>query len=399
MKRAGQHPVWSSAVCTLTTRLVLTLVVLVPVVVQPESASAQTFKVIHKFTGPSGAYPYGGLMQDSAGTLYGTTYSGGSSSAGTVFAVIYGAGPVLHSFRGPDGSIPKGGLIRDQDGILYGTTQEGGAFGLGTVFALGSTGSLKTLHSFAGGQSEGAAPFGGLVRDAQGNLYGTTEIGGDTSCNSPDGCGTVWKLSPNGTETVLHNFSGTDGGDPAYGSLLLDKAGNLYGVTAYGGPSNSGVIFRITTSGSYTVLHSFTGADGSLAYGTPVLDGSGNLYGTAALGGKYDSGTVWKLSSKGVLTVLHHFTGGTADGAYALAGLVRDKTGSLYGVTYYGGSAGQGSAFKVKGRAFTLLHSFNCASDGCYPVGALISDKDGNLYGTGNVGGAHGVGTVWRITP
>jgi uncharacterized repeat protein (TIGR03803 family) len=397
MKRTGQHPVWSSAMCALA-RLVLVLVVLVSIVFQTELAQAQTFKVLHKFAGSSGAYPYGGLMQDSAGTLYGTTYSGGSFSAGTIFALIYGAGPVLHSFRGSDGSIPKGGLIRDQNGVLYGTTQEGGAFGLGTVFALSNTGSLTTLHSFAGG-SDGEYPFGGLVRDAQGNLYGTTQNGGDTTCSPPDGCGTVWKLSSSGTETVLHNFSGTDGGIPAYGSLLLDKAGNLYGVTAYGGPSNDGVIFRITTSGSYTVLHNFTGADGSLAYGTPVPDGGGNLYGTAAQGGTYGGGTVWKLSSTGALTVLHHFTGGTGDGAYPLAGLVRDTTGNLYGVTYYGGSAGQGSVFKVKGRAFTLLHSFNCASDGCYPVGALIRDENGILYGTGNVGGAHGVGTVWKLTP
>ncbi len=399
MKRAGQHLRWTSGICALAPSVVLMLAVLVSVIVQSQSAQAQTFSVLSNFTGSSGAYPYGGLMQDSAGTLYGTTYSGGASSAGTIFAVIYGAEPVLHSFSGSDGSIPKGGLIRGQNGVLYGTTEEGGAFGLGTVFALSGTGSLTTLHSFAGGTSDGELPFGGLVRDAHGNLYGTTENGGDTACNGPYGCGTVWMLSPSGKETMLHAFSGTDGGIPAYGSLLLDNAGNLYGVTAYGGPSNDGVIFRITTGGSFTVLHNFTGADGSLAYGTPVPDGVGNLYGTAAQGGTYGWGTVWKLTSTGALSVLHQFTGGTGDGGYPLAGLVRDKTGNLYGVTYYGGSAGQGSVFRVKGRTFTLLHSFNCASDGCYPVGALTIDKNGSLYGTGNVGGAHGVGTVWKITP
>jgi uncharacterized repeat protein (TIGR03803 family) len=119
------------------------------------------------------------------------------------------------------------------------------------------------------------------------------------------GFGTVWKLTSSGTETVLYNFSGTDGANPAYG-----KIGNLYGVTAYGGPSNDGVIFRITTGGSFSVLHNFTGADGSLPYGTPVQDGNGNLYGTAAQGGSYGGGTVWKLTSTAVLTVLHHFAGG-----------------------------------------------------------------------------------------
>jgi len=136
MKRVGQHLGWTSGICALATSLALTLAVLVLVVVQSQSAQAHTFSVLSNFTGASGAYPYGGLMQDSAGTLYGTTYSGGASSAGTIFAVIYGAEPVLHSFSGSDGSIPKGGLIRGPNGVLYGTTEEGGASGLGTVFAL-----------------------------------------------------------------------------------------------------------------------------------------------------------------------------------------------------------------------------------------------------------------------
>jgi uncharacterized repeat protein (TIGR03803 family) len=371
--------------------VVLALAVLV-LVLQTRSAQAQTFTVLSNFTGPSGAYPYGGLMQDSAGTIYGTTYSGGSSSAGTMFAMLYGAEPVLHSFSGSDGSIPKGGLIRDQNGVLYGTTQEGGAFGFGTVFALTNTGSLTTLHSFAGGSSDGAAPFGGLVMDSSGNLYGTTGSGGLF------GLGTVWTVSPSGTETVLYSFSGPDGSSPAYGSLMLDKTGNLYGVTAWGGASNDGVIFRITTGGSFTLLHNFAGTDGSLANGAPVEDASGNLYGTAAQGGNYGAGTVWKLTPTGVLSVLYQLgAAGTADGSYPLAGLARDSKGTLYGVTYYGGSYGQGTVFKVKGHTFTLLHSFNCSSDGCYPVGALIKDKSGNLFGTGNVGGANGVGTLWEV--
>jgi uncharacterized repeat protein (TIGR03803 family) len=387
------HLAWIPRTCARPTGATSLLVIVFVLAAIATPVQAQTFAVLTNFTGSSGAYPYGGLMQDSAGNLYGTTYSGGAYSAGTMFAVIYGAEPVLHSFSGSDGSIPKGGLIRDQNGVLYGTTQEGGAFGFGTVFSVSNTGSLITLYSFAGGTSDGEYPYGGLARDAYGNLYGTTESGGLF------GIGTVWKLSPSGTETVMYNFSGTDGENPAYGSLTLDKTGNLYGVTAYGGASNDGVIFRITTSGSFTVLHSFTGADGSLAYGALVEDGSGNLYGTAAQGGKYGNGTVWKLNSIGALTVLHHFEAGTADGAYPLAGLARDGRGNLYGVTYYGGSSGEGTVFKVKGSTFTLLHSFNCASDGCYPVGALIEDKSGNLYGTGNVGGPLGVGTVWKITP
>jgi uncharacterized repeat protein (TIGR03803 family) len=276
---------------------IFSLILMTAVVVIP-SVEAQTFSVLSNFTGSSGAYPYGGLMQDSAGNLYGTTYWGGSFSAGTIFAVLYGVEPVLHSFGGSDGSIPKGGLVRDQNGVIYGTTQEGGISGFGTVFAVSNTGSLTTLYSFAGGTSDGEYPYGGLARDAVGNLYGTTASGGLF------GLGTVWKLSTSGTETVMYNFSGTDGANPAYGSLMLDKIGNLYGVTAYGGTSNDGVIFLITTGGSFSVLHNFTGADGSLPYGTPVQDGNGNLYGTAAQGGSYGGGTVWKLTSTAVLTVL-----------------------------------------------------------------------------------------------
>jgi uncharacterized repeat protein (TIGR03803 family) len=307
--------------------------------------------------------------------------------------VLYGAEPVLHSFSGSDGSIPKGALIRDQDGNLYGATQEGGVFGLGTVFELSTTGSLTTLYSFAGGTLDGENPYGGLTRDIAGNLYGTTAGGGLL------GFGTVWKLSSAGSEIVLHSFTGADGADPAYGSLMQDKSGNLYGVAAYGGTSNDGVIFKVTPNGSFAVLHNFTGADGSLAYGTPIEDGGGNLYGTAAQGGKYGNGSVWKLKANGTITVLHHFAGGTGDGTYPLAGLTLGAKGNLVGVTYYGGASGQGTVFNVKSSTFTLLHSFNCASDGCYPVGGVVEDKAGNIYGTGNVGGPIGVGTVWKINP
>ena len=218
---------------TFARRMGAALAFVVALAAVPVPVRAQTFTVLSNFTGSSGAYPYGGLVQDSAGTLYGTTYSGGSSSAGTMFAMLYGAQPVLHSFSGSDGSTPKGGLIRDQNGNLYGTTQQGGISGFGTVFALSKTGALTSLYSFVGGTSDGTYPYGGLVRDSVGNLYGTTESGGMF------GFGTVWKLNPSGTESVLYNFAGTDGANPAYGSLMLDKIGNLYGVTLNGGPATA----------------------------------------------------------------------------------------------------------------------------------------------------------------
>jgi uncharacterized repeat protein (TIGR03803 family) len=372
---------------------VLAIVVALAIIAIP-SVQAQTFAVLYDFSASTGAWPFGALVRDSAGNLYGTTTLGGGFLGGAVFEVNSSGETVLHSFSGgqSDGSEPYAAVTRTSTGIIYGTTFGSGSTGCGIVFRLlnGET----VLHNFAGGTLDGCNPYGGVIRK-NGFLYGTTFQGGTF------GFGTVWKLSSKGVETVLHHFSGgaADGAYPAYGNLITDAAGNLYGTTDGGGPSNSGTVFKIDPSGNLTILYNFTGGtDGGDPDGSLLRDASGNLYGTTVDGGTTGNGTVWKLSAAGTETVIHSFSG--ADGGAPQAGVVRDGSGNLYGVAFNGGTYGGGVIWKLtKHGVFTVLHNFNCATDGCNPVGGLVRDKvTGNLFGTAAYG-LGGYGTVWQLTP
>src|SRR5580700_2372123 len=260
-----------------------------------QSAQAQTFTVLYNFAEPpDGAHPFAGLVRDASGNLYGTTYTGASSGYGTVFKVDPKSNEtVLYAFTGGnDGGSPVGGVVRDSEGNLYGTTQYGGAYENGAVFKVDKSGNETVLYSFQGGFGDGCNPYGGLVRDAEGNLYGTTP-----SCGASSN-GTVFKVAKNGNEKLLHSFAGgkKDGSDPLYTALTLDTEGNLYGVTAYGGSQDFGVLYKLSTSRKLTVLHSFAGGtDGCYAHGTPVMDKQGNLYGTTSRCGSGSEGTVWKV--------------------------------------------------------------------------------------------------------
>jgi uncharacterized repeat protein (TIGR03803 family) len=274
--------------------------------------------VLHSFTGPDGAEPTGYLVTDSAGNIYGTTISGGAHGNGAVFKLdTSGTETALYSFCPKigcaDGSGPYGGLITDANGNLYGTTWGGGAgAGYGTVFKVTKDGKETVLYSFCSmtGCADGSSPIAGLIMDASGNLYGTTYFGGTGVCpqTGNNGCGTVFKLDTNGTETVLHSFcsktSCSDGLFPSAG-LLRDAKGNLYGTTTYGGTGNCpdsnggcGTVFKVDPSGNETVLHSFTGIapDGLDPEDSLVMDANGSLYGTTAGGGKFDRGVVFKLT-------------------------------------------------------------------------------------------------------
>jgi len=373
-------------------------------IVTTRSAQAQTFTVLHNFTGsPDGSLPYGSLIRDQAGTLYGTTETGGASGAGTVFKVSKsGTLTVLYSFTGgSDGANPFAGLLRDAAGNFYGTTANGGTSGVGTVFKLSKSGKETVLHSFAGGTTDGCYPYGGLLQDTAGNFYGTTEVCGAS------GVGTVFKLSKTGKETILHSFAGgsSDGEFPSFTSLLMDTSGNLYGVAEQGGTYNQGVVYKLNKAGKLTVLYSFAGGttDGCDIFGTPAMDADGNLYGTANACGSAHVGMVWKVSKKGKETVLHNFTAGSADGAEPVAGVIMDAKGNLYGSTYQGGSANLGTVYKLnKKGTVTLLHTFTGA-DGDYLYAGVLRDAAGNLYGTTIYGGSghecnNSCGTVWQIT-
>jgi uncharacterized repeat protein (TIGR03803 family) len=297
--------------------------------------------VLHSFNYADGAYP-STLIRDAAGNLYGTTNQGGASGWGAVFKLdATGKYEVLYDFTGgADGAIPAEGLTRDPAGNLYGTTDFGGASGFGTVFKLDATGEETVLHSF---HHMGGAGPSALIRDAAGNLYGTTLFGGAYRY------GAVFKLDATGKYEVLYDFTaGADGAYPAAG-LIRDAAGNLYGTTSSGGPSAYGTVFKLDTTGNETVLYDFTGvADGRIPAAGLTRDPAGNLYGTTEAGGASGFGTVFKLplNTTGNETVLHSFTGG-ADGAYPRADLIRDAAGNLYGTTEQGGAFGRGAVFKL----------------------------------------------------
>ncbi|WP_164931824.1 choice-of-anchor tandem repeat GloVer-containing protein [Dyella sp. M7H15-1] len=385
-------------------------------------------QVLYAFKGApnDGVAPYGGLIQDASGNLYGTTYDGGDKNDGTVFELTpNGSGgyteTLLYQFQGGnDGANPAAGVIQDASGNLYGTTYRGGAGNnSGTVFKLapnlsgGYTESVIYTFSYVG--NAGAFPYGGLIQDASGNgnLYGTASVGGD----SGDGAGTVFKLAPNGsggyTESTLYTFLILDGSGPR-GTLLQDTSGNLYGTTSLGGDlgTNSGTVFKLAPNGlgGYTesVLYSFTGSsDGSSPAAGVIQDTSGNLYGTTLSGGASNNGTVFKLALNGsggyTESVLHAFTGGR-DGNQPLAGLLQDESGNLYGTTYTGGASNVGTVFKLApngsgGYTENVLYAFMGGNDGALPYAGVIQDTSGNLYGTTINGGVEQQGTVFKITP
>jgi uncharacterized repeat protein (TIGR03803 family) len=369
-------------------------ILLLLTVVATRPAHAKSYKVLYAFKGGTdAANPMAGLIQDAAGNFYGTTYDGGDSGFGAVFTLdAAGNETVLYSFKaGTDGQFPRAALVRDAAGNLYGTTSYGGTSNRGTVFKLDAAGSETVLYNFTGG-ADGANSYGALILGGGGNLYGTTFGGG------PFGFGTVFKLDATGKETVLYGFTGgADGGSPLAG-LIPGPAGRFYGTTYAGGASGYGTVFQLDTTGKETVLYSFAaGSDGSGPKAGLVRDAAGNLYGTTYSGGAPGYGTVFKVDKTGKETVLYSFTGG-ADGAHPEAGLLRDTFGSLFGTTYGGGAPGYGTVFKVDstGRE-TVLYRFPPAA-GMVPRAGLIRDAGGNLYGTTSVGGVAG-GTVFKVSP
>ena len=370
----------------------------------PKGSATDT--VLYSFTGTNGDgfYPYAGLILDSAGNLYGTTYFGGANDYGTVFEVTpWGTETVLHSFTDTngDGAYPYGGLILDSAGSLYGTTTYGGANVYGTVFELPKGSATDTvLYSFTDTNGDGRNPHGGLIMDSAGNFYGTTEQGG--SVNG----GIVFKLDAKGNETVLDSFPPTDGdGANPHGGLIMDSAGNFCGITEQGGSVTDGIVFKLDAKGNETVLDSFPGTngDGFYPYAGLILDSAGNLYGTTRYGGADYYGTVFELPKGSATdTVLYSFTGTNGDGANPEAGLIMDSAGNLFGTTFNGGANDYGTVFEVTPSGTeTILHSFGPSGIGeaGEPNGSLVMDSAGNLYGTTEDGGAHDYGTVFEVTP
>ena len=292
--------------------------------------------------GPNGEYPHAGLIMDSSGDLYGTTEGAGTGDNGTVFELAKGSGAIttLALFNGTNGANPYGGLIMDSSGNMYGTASDGGASKDGTVFEVAKgSGTITALASFNG--TNGANPHGGLILDSSGNLYGTTEFGGA----SMDG--TVFEVAKgSGTITTLASFNGINGADPVAG-LIMDGSGNLYGTAESG---HFRTVFELAKgSSTITVLARFNGTNGDNPEAGLILDSSGNLYGTTSGGGASGDGTVFELAKgSGTITALASFNG--ANGANPVAGLIMDGSGNLYGTTESGGANGDGTVFAIGGR-------------------------------------------------
>jgi uncharacterized repeat protein (TIGR03803 family) len=306
---------------------------------------------LHNFDQSDGdGYPPDSLsFRDAAGNLFGTTYQGGAYSFGTVFKVDpLGHETIVYNFCSKTpctkGAYP-GGVIPGENGSMYGITYAGGSYscaltGCGTVFKINHDGDLTLLHAFGGAGGDGQNPNAGLVLDASGKVYGTTMWGG------ANGRGTVFKMTPGGDETVEYSFDGDADGEYPNGGLVGDAEGNLYGTAYQGGAYNYGTIFKITALGEFTILYSFPGGVfGGNPYADLTLDQQGNIFGVTTTGGTHNFGTIFKLDARGNETVLHNF-GEEGDGVHP-SGLIIDACGSLYGTTYQGGKYNDGSVFEV----------------------------------------------------
>jgi len=374
-------------------------------------AAAKGYHVVYSFqNSQDGDEPHAGLIKDGRGNLYGTTFSGGSggfNGNGTVYRLASdGSKAQLYSFTGQgDGNYPNA-LIMDKSGNLVGTTQQGGdpdcdMSGCGVVFEVAPDGTETVLYTFHGG-NDGGQPLAALLPDGKGGFYGTASGAGAHRL------GLVFDLSSKGKETVLHAFAGGSDGDGPQSALVADRSGNLYGTTKQGGGSGCssfgcGTIYEVTPTGAETVLYAFKGdADGANPVASLIRDKAGNLYGTTGFGGDVGGcggtgcGTVFKLSSHGALKVLFTFTGGN-DGGQPVANLVSGANGDLYGTTLFGGPDGYGVVFSVAADGKEhVLHTFTDGDDGAYPWGALL--KVGNKFvSTASGGGATDFGTVFSV--
>jgi uncharacterized repeat protein (TIGR03803 family) len=402
------------------------------VLTSTQSVFGQSFEVLHTFQGAAsndGAESLG-LALDPSGNIFGTASSGGLFGEGTIYALgRNGQYVTLHNFAGgaTDGSFPNGGIVIDK-GNLIGTTIAGGTGpcggGCGTVFRFSRAGEFSLLYTFLNG-SDGAIPSGSLAVDANGNLYGETQVGGNTSnkCFSLGGCGTIFRIDARTRKlTTIHRFIWTDGTLP-FAGLVFDSKGNLYGIAEEGGANlcksgiapapGCGTLFKLDTTGKFSVLHVFKKTDGAF----PIflsIDQNDNLYGTTLDGGDSGLGEVFKFDNQGNFSVIHSFSG--SDGEFP--GGVITSNGKVFGSVGAGGDLslcagtpqGCGVIFEMdpEGGNFQLLHTFQDSSDGAYPYIFLAVDEVGRLYGTTTAGGTIGdnqvcggvgCGTLYVLTP
>jgi uncharacterized repeat protein (TIGR03803 family) len=360
---------------------------------------ASGYRVLYSFKGGAdGNGPYAGVALDSAGNLYGTTYQGGAANAGVVYKVSPGGQEtVLYSFTGgADGANPYAGVIVDSSGNLYGTTYNGGASKAGVVYKVSPAGQETVLYTFTGGP-DGGNPYAGVTADASGNLYGTALAPQPAEGQG----GVVYKLDTSGNETVLYTFSSYDHGAASpYGGVILDQAGNLYGTASIGGRKFNGVVYELNTSGVFSALYDFSSIKGPWKPMAGLArDAEGNLYGATQEGGSAGAGAVFELDPAGNLKVLYSIPGGglstSSPGPRPNPGVAVDSIGNVYGCTPYEGVAGVVFKVGTAGQESTL-YSFAGAASGTYPV-SITRDSTGTWYGATNAGGAANAGVVYKV--
>lgn len=337
-----------------------------------------------------------------------------SSAIALLAAAAWAAGTtkVIYSFAGgADGEYLDTELARDSAGNLYGTSVQGGAYGSGTIFQVTAAGAHTVLYSFTGG-ADGGEPYKGVTLGTDGALYGTAVTGGGGVCEG--GCGVVFKLANSGgtwTQTVIHAFTGSDGSGPG-SPVAFDKHGNMYGTTPTGGAYGVGVVYQLEPDAAgawrFHVIHTFTGgADGSGGgAGRLLVDSAGRLYGVCTVGGITGFGTVYTLGrphGQWEFTTLYAFKD-QPDGASPYGGLVFDKSGNLYGMTYYAGANDLGTVYELTHAngewTEQVLYSFQGGSDGAAPISNLVADAAGSLYGTTSDGGSASCscGVIFKMT-
>ncbi len=384
-----------------------------------QTAQGQTYRAIYNFTGgANGAGPITGLTMDAAGNLYGTTVWGGTSGCDGLFGcgTVFRLSPTgtgwfysrLYSFNWGDGSGPDSRVVFGPDGSLYGATASGGGRGGGTIFKLTPTGNTwpnflagwteTVLYSFVG-RDDGDGPWGDIMVDQSGFVYGATIIGGTHDC------GTIYELWA-GQKSTLHSFSCPPDGNGPEAGVIIDAAGRLAGTTATGGLYQFGTVYELTPPGDIVRYNFQPGATGYLPLGELIKDQSGNLYGTTSHGGLGGGGTVFMLTPSWDFTVLYSFTGyGGPSGTLAM-----DAEGNLYGTTGAGGTYSAGNVYKLtrwgSSWIYTSLHDFSFGEDGGAPQGGVTLDANGNIFGTTKYGGwfgpgceTYGCGVVWEIMP
>ena len=421
----------------------MAVAMLLLLVTASQPAGAQTLNALHAFLGPDGETPKAAVTMDAVGNLYSTTQYGGTGGYGSVFKLVHRGGAwilnPLYDFpnyqSGNDGAEPSAAVTIGPDGNLYGTTSfGGGSASYGTVFKLSPPASVcrttlcpwteTVLYRFSGG-ADGGSPQARVIFDSAGNLYGTTQSGGDSTCGFTQGCGVVFELTRSGsswTESVLYAFHNSpDGAFPVSG-VVFDQAGNLYGTTIGGGTglnceaSGCGTVFQLTPSGSgwtETVLHSFDYInDGAVPQGGLIIDSSGNLYGDTVFSPNNNgNGTVFELTSSGGVWT-YTMLSSLPEPFFGIMGpfgaLTMDASGNLYGTTFGSGDTdvcvyGCGTVFQLApsagGWVFNLLYEFTGTIDGAGPSDGVILDRNGNLYGTASEAGAGGYGIVFELTP